>query len=228
MRERRGSRRRPGVKPSKVEHISPGSSLTRAEVVANQRQRIFAGFAAALVYHGYEDTKVTDIVELAGLSRATFYEHFKGKALCFADAYEDGVERLTIAVEAAAGEKPDWPARLSVGLFAGLEFLAADSPYAHLLFVEALAAARPARLEHERSLVLLGETLRAQAAELPGGEVISDETARLLAGGLASHVSGRVLAGEAERLPDDHELLLRYLLAPTQSAASQFDHRTAP
>jgi AcrR family transcriptional regulator len=204
-----------------VERIPPRSGLSRAEVIANQRRRIFDGYAAALAYHGYADTKVTDIVELAGLSRATFYEHFKGKEICFAAAYEDGVERLAAAVEAAAVEESDWPARLSAGLRAGLDFLAADPPYAHLLFVEALAAARPARLEHERSLTLLAETLRTQSAELPAGETISEETARLLAGGLASHISGRVLAGNAEQLAADRDLLLQYLLAPTRVASSR-------
>jgi AcrR family transcriptional regulator len=190
-------------------------------VIANQRRRIFEGLAAALAYHGYEDTKITDVVELAGLSRATFYEHFQGKELCFEAAYEDGVERLAATVEEAAGGERRWTDRLSAGLISGLEFLAADPPFAHLLLVEALAAARPARLEHERSLVRLAEALRPPAGELPGGEPASEETARLLAGGLASHLSGRVLAGEAERLPLDHDLLLRYLLAPSLAASAR-------
>jgi AcrR family transcriptional regulator len=205
------------VAPPEVERIPPRSGLSRAEVVANQRRRIFDGFAAALAYHGYEDTKVTDIVELAGLSRATFYERFESKEICFTAAYEDGVERLAAAVEAAAERERDWSARLSAGLRAGLEFLAADPPMAHLLLVESLAAARPARLEHERSLERLAEALRPPA-ELPGGEVVPGETLRLLAGGLASHISGRVLAGEAERLPGDHDLLFGYLLAPSLAA----------
>jgi AcrR family transcriptional regulator len=186
-------------------------------VIANQRQRIFAGLAAALAYHGYEDTKVTDVVELAGLSRATFYEHFRGKEACFAAAYEDGVERLAAAVEEAAAGERGWDGCLSAGLHAGLSFLAADPALAHLLLVESLAAARPARLEHERSLVRLAEALRPPA-EAPGGEAVPEETLRLLAGGLASHVSARVLAGEGERLVEDHDLLLQYLLAPTVAA----------
>jgi AcrR family transcriptional regulator len=218
-REPRGSRRRPDLSPPQVERIPPRSGLSRAEVIANQRRRIFEGLAAALAYHGYEDTKVADLIELAGLSRATFYEHFKGKEACFAAAYEDGVERLAAAVELAAGGEREWDARVSAGLEAGLAFLAADPPLAHLLLVEALAAARPARLEHERSLVRLAEALRPPA-ELPGGEAVPEETLRLLAGGLASHVSGRVLAGEAERLADDHDLLLQYLLAPSRLADS--------
>jgi AcrR family transcriptional regulator len=212
-RQPRGKRRRPDVSPPEVERIPPRSGLSRAEVIANQRRRIFDGLAAALAYHGYEDTKITDVVELAGLSRATFYEHFGGKEACFDAAYEDGVERLAAAVEEAVSNEPRWALRLSDGLKAGLDFLAADPPLAHLLLVESLAAARPARLEHERSLVRLAEALRLPA-DLPGGEAVPEETLRLLAGGLASHLSGRVLAGEAERLGDDHDLLLQYLLAP--------------
>jgi AcrR family transcriptional regulator len=204
-----------------VEKIRPRSGLSRAEVIANQRARLFAGFATALAYHGYEDTKVTDIVELSGISRATFYERFESKELCFAAAYEDGVERLAAAV---GEEERDWANQLSTGLMAGLEFLAADPPLAHLLFVESLAAARPARLEHERSLERLAEILRLPTGD--GGE-ISKETARMLAGGLASHLSGRILAGEAERLPELHRPLLQYLLAPSLAALRTTDERRA-
>ena len=162
-RRSRGARRRPDLSPPKVEKIRPRSGLSRAEVIANQRARIFGGFAAALAYHGYEDTKVTDIVELSGVSRATFYERFESKELCFAAAYEDGVERLAAMVGEAAESERGWANQLSAGLMAGLEFLAADPPLAHLLFVESLAAARPARLEHERSLERLAEVLHPSA-----------------------------------------------------------------
>jgi AcrR family transcriptional regulator len=209
-RSPRASRRRPDAPPPDVERIRPRSGLSRAEVIANQRGRIFDGLAAALVYHGYEDTKITDIVELAGLSRATFYEHFQGKEPCFAAAYEDGVERLVAAVEEVVEDRQGWEDRVAAGLRAGLEFLAADPPLAHLLLVESLAAARPARLEHERSLVRLAEALRP-----PGVDAVSEETMRLLAGGLVSHLSRRVLADEAEHLAEDYDLLLQYLLTAT-------------
>jgi AcrR family transcriptional regulator len=222
-RRSRGSRRRPDLSPPKVEKIRPRSGLSRAEVIANQRARIFGGFATALAYHGYEDTKVTDIVELSGISRATFYERFESKELCFAAAYGDGVERLAATVgEATKGER-GWTNQLSAGLMAGLEFLAADPPLAHLLFVESLAAARPARLEHERSLERLAGVLRPPVDD---GEV-AEETARMLAGGLASHLSGRILAGEAERLPELHDPLLQYLLAPSLAALRITDERRA-
>lgn len=224
-RSSRGSRRRPDAPPPKVEKIPPRSRLSRDEVIANQRARIFEGFAVALAYHGYEDTKVTDIVELAGVSRATFYERFESKELCFAAAYEDGVERLVDMIEGAIRSERGWTNRVSAGLRAGLDFLSVNPELAHLLLVEALAAARPARLEHERSLERLAEALRPPAGD--GRGAVSEEAARLLAGGLASHLSGLVLAGEAGRLPELHDLLLRYLLAPSLAALRTTDERRA-
>jgi AcrR family transcriptional regulator len=207
--------RRPGGRAAEGKADSASSRLSRAEVIANQRRRIFDGLAAALAYHGYEDTKITDVVELSGVSRATFYERFESKEDCFAAAYRDGVERVAGAVEAAAEGEVDWQARLSAALRAALDFLAADPPLAHLLLVEALAASRPARLEHERRLVELAEALHPPLAELSGADAIARETERLLAGGLVSYLSGRVLGGEAESLPDAHDFLLQYLLAPS-------------
>jgi AcrR family transcriptional regulator len=218
-RSPRGSRRRPDVPPPQVDRIPPRSGLSRAEVVANQRGRIFDGFAVALSYHGYEDTKVTDIVELAGVSRATFYERFESKELCFAAAFEDGVERLTVAIEAATAGGDDWARRLDAGLKAALDFLAAGPALANLLLVESLAAARPARLEYERSLQRLAGALQPPTC-LPGAAPIPDETARIVAGGLASHISGRLLAGDADSLPELHWPLLEYLLTPYRTAAS--------
>ena len=225
IRQSRGTRRRPDLPAPQVQKIRPRSGLSRAEVIASQRSRIFAGFATALMYHGYEDTKVTDIVELAGVSRATFYERFESKELCFDAAYEDGVERLAGAVGEAVRSERGWANQLAAGLAAGLAFLAEDPPLAHLLFVEALAAARPARLEHERSLERLAGVLRPQVAQ--GEGAVSGETARMLAGGLASHLSGRILAGEAERLPELHDSLLQYLLAPSLAALRTTDERRA-
>ena len=129
----------------------------------------------------------------------------------FVTAYEEGIDRLVEVIEAAVGSgRPEWGARLSAGLGSGLELLASDPSLARLLLVEALTVGGEARLAHERSLAQLAEALRPPA-EVANGELVSDEFLRLQAGGLVSYLSGRVLAGEAEQLPQDHDLLLRYL-----------------
>lgn len=161
------------------------------------------------------------MIEFAGISQPTFYEHSIDREQCFAVAFEDGVERLSDAIEATASGERGWVAQLSAGLDAGLGFLADDPALADLLLIESLAAARPARVEHERMLSRLAQLLRPPSSELPGGEIVSEEVARLLAGGLVSHVSGRVLAGEAARLPESRDLLLEYLLTPSLASPSR-------
>ena len=214
--------------PPEVERIPPRSGLSRAEVIANQRRRIFEGLAAALAYHGYEDTKITDVVELAGVSRATFYEHFEARRPASRPPMRTGWSGSPPRSRRLAVARATGTPGLSAGLRAGLEFLAADPPLAHLLLVESLAAARPARLEHERSLVAPCRSAAPACRAPSGGEVVPEETVRLLAGGLASHLSGRVLAGEAERLAEDHDLLLQYLLAPIRSGRCPGRHRLTP
>jgi len=221
IRKGRGARRRPHLTAPRPNRIKPRSGLSRAEVIADQRRRILDGLVLALACHGYDDARITDVVELAAVSRPTFYEHFESKEACFAAAYEDGVERLSVAVGDAARGESGQVARLSAGLDGGLRFLSCDPPLAHLLLVESLAAARPARLEHERMLTRLALALRGPTSGPAAGGEISLETARLLAGGLASHLSGRLLAGEAERLDESRDLLHRFLQTPLPAAASR-------
>jgi hypothetical protein len=124
------------------------------------------------------------------------------------------VERLEVVIDGAVARKngEDLTIRLSAGLEAGLELLATDPELARRLLVEAPVAGGDVRLEYERALTRLEKALRGIPHERPDDEEISVEQARLFAGGLVSHLSGRVLAGEAERLPEDRDLLLRYLL----------------
>jgi hypothetical protein len=150
------------------------------------------------------------------LSDASFPEHPEGEDASLAIAYEEGIERFAVAVETAAGEGGAWDERLAAGLGAGLELLAVDPSLARLLFVEALTAGRLVRPERERLIERLAEALRPPV-ELTGGRSVSDEILLLQAHGLVSYLSGRVLAGEAERLPEDREALLRFVLAQLPS-----------
>lgn len=87
--------------------------------------------------------------------------------------------------------------RLSVGLRAWLEFLAADPPLARLLLVDEHDLIGPPGSGRERLLDLLEGTLRP--------------VPRHLLGGMVSYLSARVRAGEAEQLTDGHAFLMEAL-----------------
>ena len=188
-------------------------------MVANQRRRILDALALALVHHGYDDTRVTDVVELAGVSRATFYQHFRGKEHCFLVAYDDGVDRLEAAIGKALRPGPAWSLRLAAGLRAGLDVLGADPSLARLLLVEPPTGPRPVRLRHEHSLMRLGLALRHPHEASDAAGPASERAARLLAGGLAAHLSDRVFAdGQLGCIAELHETLLGYVLASAEAA----------
>src|SRR5690348_973912 len=68
--------------------LKPGPSQTQAETRRNQRERLFAALVGTVASQGFEATSVADILELSGVARSSFYEHFKGKEDCFLAALD--------------------------------------------------------------------------------------------------------------------------------------------
>jgi TetR/AcrR family transcriptional regulator len=73
-----------GVPTGGVRQLPPGRhNLTREEVAADQRNRIFRALTSAMAAKGYAATTVADVIKGAGVSRQTFYEQFDSKQECF-------------------------------------------------------------------------------------------------------------------------------------------------
>lgn len=62
--------------------------LTRDQVTATQRRRIFSAMAEVTARKGYAHSTVADVIALAGVSRETFYQQFASKAACFEQAFD--------------------------------------------------------------------------------------------------------------------------------------------
>src|SRR3954470_13494836 len=68
--------------------LQPGRRLPPEEVARNQRERLFAALVAIVAEKGYEGTRVADLLELSGVSRSAFYEHFSDKEACLLAALD--------------------------------------------------------------------------------------------------------------------------------------------
>ena len=108
--------------------------------------------ARAVAEKGYEKTSVADVVARAGVSRKTFYEQFADKESCFLAAYETIFGELAQAALAAYESRRRWPDRLSSGIGAFLERLAAEPAYAKAGIVDVLAAGPKAIALRDRLL----------------------------------------------------------------------------
>jgi hypothetical protein len=57
--------------------MPPGRGNTPEATLRSQRERLFGAMVAVSSERGYEATKIADVVKMAGVSRAAFYEHFR-------------------------------------------------------------------------------------------------------------------------------------------------------
>src|SRR5436853_2541679 len=107
--------------------VLPGGrhAAPREVVVESQRARMLGAMAGAVAEKGYAHTAVADVIERAGVSRKTFYEHFDNKEACFLVAYDAGVELLLGAIEdgMASARGGTWLDRARAGTTAYLDAL---------------------------------------------------------------------------------------------------------
>jgi AcrR family transcriptional regulator len=185
-----------------------GRHAAPPEVVAeSQRGRMLAAMAGAVADKGYARTSVADVIERAGVSRKTFYEHFANKEECFLAAYDEGVGLLLAAIdEAVRGAAPDWLAAADAGARCYLDNLAANPAFARTFLIEVLAAG-PAALErrtavHRRfaeQMAALNTLARLDIGELPAPP---EHAYAACVGAINELVATHLLAHGAETLGD--------------------------
>lgn len=116
--------------------------LSRAQVAASQRDRITTAVLDAVAAKGYPATTIGDVVELAEVSRRTFYEHFDSKEACFLAAFDAAVELVTAELRDALRDTPpeDWPERVRLSWRVFLAALARHPAATRALYVETFSA----------------------------------------------------------------------------------------
>jgi AcrR family transcriptional regulator len=72
--------------------------LTREQVAASQRARLIAALTELMAVHGYHGVRLAELVTRAGVSKATFYEHFADKEQCMLAAYDEYARTLIAAI----------------------------------------------------------------------------------------------------------------------------------
>lgn len=168
----------------------------------SEREQLLEAMVRVAAEKGYEATTVSDVVELAGVSRATFYENFEGKEDCFLEAYDAVIDVLvahvTSAFESAAGEP--WPRRIAVGLGALVELLAAEADIARMAMVEVTAAGDDARERYRAALARFAPFLEEGRTYSGQGDALPADTARFAVGGATSMIFDEIRAGRGQEL----------------------------
>jgi AcrR family transcriptional regulator len=191
-----------------------GRHAAPREVVAeSQRERVLVAMADAVAEKGYNNASVADVIERAGISRRSFYEHFANKEEAFLAAYDAGVGGLLEAIaeaedDAAVGAAPDGGllARAHAGTEVYLQLLADNPAFARTFLIEVLGAgpealARRAAV-HERFAERMAATFDAIAAQVPDLPRPNAYVFRAAVGAIHELVTDCLLKRGAQALPE--------------------------
>ncbi|MGC1166218.1 MAG: TetR/AcrR family transcriptional regulator [Solirubrobacterales bacterium] len=188
--------------------------LSQKVVAAHQRQRLLAGAAGALARHGYAQMTVAHVLGEAGISRATFYQHFENKRDCVLVAHEAAFDRLAGELLHACAGESEWTAKLAAGIGAAIHFAVRGPEEAQLLVVDAVAADPMLALRVLASNDYFVGLLRNGREQCPRAAALPELTERALIGATTSTIGTRLLSGQVDQLVEIGPQLVQLVLMP--------------
>lgn len=179
--------------------LRPGRRLPAEEVARNQRERLFAAMVAVVAEKGYEGTRVEDLLELSGVSRSAFYEHFSGKEDCLLAAI-DAFLGPTVGAIAESNGHPSGEDRARAAFDALIELIVDQAAASRMCFVEIFAAGPRAVEQIDRAVDAFQSFVSATLEEMPGRKGMPPEVVRAMIGGLRKVIHTRLYRGEEQEL----------------------------
>jgi AcrR family transcriptional regulator len=194
-------------------------------VSAVQRERILAAMLRACSEIGYLKVNVQDVIDRAGVSRPTFYEHFDNKEACFLAAFDTTAACLRERVSTAADKGGGcWRDRLRFGLETLLHFASTEPDAARALIVEARAASPEAAMRRDDLLDHFAGCIDTQVQDLlPDAPSHSSITSAGIVGGVEALLYSRLNKGETAELDSMLPSMMYFLVLPFEGheAASE-------
>jgi AcrR family transcriptional regulator len=131
-----------------------------------QRERLLRAAALQFAEVGYAGASSESISRRAGMSKATFYEHFANKEECMLALFDMGTALVQGAMAQAARNAPtgDAQERLKAGTRAFLGALAEHPEFAQTLLVEIIGAGPRAAQRRDQVLQAFADVLDAENA----------------------------------------------------------------
>ncbi|MGA9858425.1 MAG: helix-turn-helix domain-containing protein [Solirubrobacteraceae bacterium] len=190
-----------------------------------QRDRLLRAAAREFADQGYAGASSESISRRAGMSKATFYEHFANKEECMLALFDLGAHEIQEAMARAAAGAPTGDARerLKAGTRAFLGALAENPEFAQTLLVEIIGAGPRAAQRRDQVLQAFADVLDAEnaAAARRGltGRFRSEHDPFAVVGAITELVSRQVRLGVPERVLDLAPVIDRLIFGLLDSGA---------
>ncbi len=193
--------------------------------VEAQRIRLFSAAAAVFARVGFAEASAESISREAGMSKATFYEHFANKEECILSLFDQAADYVLARMAAAVGAREDvtdydLTVRRSLGAF--LEILAEHPDRAQTLLVQIIGAG-PRALERRDAVMdlfarLLHRDNAALAPRLGCPTFASPEDAYACIGAIFEVVSRQLRTGAPTDIREVAPTLERVILGVLHAA----------
>jgi AcrR family transcriptional regulator len=173
-----------------------------------QRERLLRAAALEFAELGYAGASSESISRRAGMSKATFYEHFANKEECMLALFDLGAQLVQREMADAARQAPTGDARerMKAGTRAFLGALAQHPEFAQTLLVEIIGAGPRAAQRRDQVLQAFADVLDAENAEAARrgliGRFRSPHDPFAVVGSITELVSRQVRLGVPEHVLD--------------------------
>jgi AcrR family transcriptional regulator len=183
-----------------------------------QRERLFEAACRVFSASGYADASAEAISRAAGMSKATFYEHFGNKKDCLLEIMNDAASRSInelILAARTAGEDP--LERHRAGLHAFMRLVASQPDLARTALVVSIGAG-PEAVERREALIegyaqILYDEAREGVEKRGGGQrYASVEDAVAVIGATVELMSRQLRSGRPARMEDLEPVVERLLI----------------
>jgi AcrR family transcriptional regulator len=192
-----------------------------------QLQRLSEAAATVFARVGYADATAEAIAREAGMSKATFYEHFGNKEECILALFDRAMARLIGAMQAAAEEEEDMPPleRYTRSIRALLQVIGEYPDHAQTLMVEMVGAGPRAAERRDSVLTAIAayiEQRNAQDAEAGRApRLASPDDAFAVVGATLELASRQIRTGIPANIVDLQPVIVRLIRGVLIAAEDQ-------
>jgi AcrR family transcriptional regulator len=186
--------------------------------LSQQRRRLFAAAAAVFARGGYADATAEAIAREAGMSKATFYEHFGNKEDCIVALFDTATEVVLEAMRAAgeASRDASGELRIRATIEAFLQSLADFPDEAQTLLVEIVGAGPRALERRDRALDAVAQYIddfnRADAERGATPRLASPDDAFAIVGAVVELASRQIRTGRPTDIRELEPVVERLVL----------------
>ncbi len=188
-----------------------------------QRRRLLEAAAQVFARAGYVEASAEAITRAAGMSKATFYEHFANKEECILALFDEAATEVLRTMAQAAGEAgPDPRQRLRAGIRAFLDMVATHPDEAQTLLVEVQAAGtrgaerRDSIVDAFAAAVDAENAAAARRGALP--RLASSDDASAIVGAVVELASRQIRTGVPEDVRELEPVIERLMLGVMSQA----------